>query len=66
MLRDAEGGASHAPAFLQPTRPIPAPPAAPVPAAADAEEKPKPRRRRAPRTFEGGEGAPATAESDEG
>ena len=50
MLRDSEGGASHAPAFLQ-ARPTPAP-------AADAsEEKPK-RRRRAPRSFEAGEGAP--------
>jgi hypothetical protein len=50
MLRDSDGGASHAPAFLQ------ARPAAPT---ADAgEEKPKPRRRRAPRSFEAGEGAP--------
>jgi hypothetical protein len=63
MLRDAEGGASHAPAFLQPTRPVPAP----VAPEAAAEEKPaRPRRRRAPRSFEGGEGAPATVESDEG
>jgi len=61
MLRDAEGGASHAPAFLQPTRPVPI-----VPETA-AEEKPaRPRRRRAPRSFEGGEGAPAPAESEEG
>jgi hypothetical protein len=44
VLRDAEGGESHAPAFLQaPTRAAPA-------AAADADEAPKPRRRRAPRT----------------
>ena len=50
MLRDSDGGASHAPAFLQ-ARPAPAP-------AADADEKPKPRRRRAPRSFEAGEGAP--------
>ena len=50
MLRDSEGGASHAPAFLQ------ARPAAPAPEA--GEEKPKPRRRRAPRSFEAGEGAP--------
>jgi hypothetical protein len=58
MLRDSEGGASHAPAFLQAvTRPAPA---------ADAgEEKPKPRRRRAPRSFEGGEAAPATADSED-
>ena len=58
MLRDAEGGASHAPAFLQAAAPRPAP-------AADAgEEKPKARRRRAPRTFEG-DAAPAPAESSE-
>lgn len=56
MLRDSEGGASHAPAFLQ---------ARPTPAAEVAEEKPKPRRRRAPRSFEGSEGAPATAESED-
>ena len=55
MLRDSEGGASHAPAFLQ-ARPAPAP-------VADAgEEKPKPRRRRAPRSFEAGEGAPPETE----
>jgi hypothetical protein len=54
MLRDAEGGASHAPAFLQ-ARPTPA---------ADADA-PKPRRRRAPRTFEAGEGAPAAVESED-
>ena len=59
MLRDAEGGASHAPAFLQAAAPRP------VPAADTGEEKPKARRRRAPRTFEGGEGAPAPAESSE-
>ena len=57
MLRDSDGGASHAPAFLQ-ARP------APAPAASDGEEKPKPRRRRAPRTFEAGEGAPP-AEAEE-
>jgi uncharacterized protein DUF4167 len=39
VLRDSDGGESHAPAFLQ----------APAPRAADAEEAPKPRRRRAPR-----------------
>jgi len=39
VLRDAEGGESHAPAFLQ------------APAArADVEDAPRPRRRRAPRT----------------
>lgn len=58
MLRDAEGGASQAPAFLQPTRP----PAAPAAVAEAAEEKPaRPRRRRAPRSFEGGEAAPSTS-----
>ena len=50
MLRDSDGGASHAPAFLQ-ARPIPAP------APEAGEEKPK-RRRRAPRSFEAGEGPP--------
>ncbi|MBA4794017.1 DUF4167 domain-containing protein [Phenylobacterium sp.] len=50
MLRDAEGGASEAPAFLQ-ARPE-----------RDTGEEParKPRRRRAPRSFEGGEGASAS------
>jgi hypothetical protein len=56
MLRDAEGGESHAPAFLQVARPAPAP----------AEAAPKPaRRRRAPRTFEAGEGAPPSSETEE-
>lgn len=59
MLRDSDGGASHAPAFLQAARP------APAPAADDGDAKPKPRRRRAPRSFEGGEGAPAAAESED-
>ena len=59
MLRDSDGGASHAPAFLQASR------SAPAPAAEDGEAKPKPRRRRAPRSFEGGEGAPATADSED-
>jgi hypothetical protein len=46
VLRDAEGGESHAPAFLQ------------APAArADADEAPKPRRRRAPRTDSPASGA---------
>lgn len=50
MLRDAEGGASEAPAFLQMR--------SPEPAKADGDEAVrKPRRRRAPRSFEGGEGA---------
>jgi len=42
VLRDAEGGESHAPAFLQ----APAPRAA---SSVDTEAAPKPRRRRAPR-----------------
>jgi hypothetical protein len=52
VLRDADGGESHAPAFLQA-------PAAPR-AEAGGEEEParRPRRRRAPRSFEGGEGPP--------
>jgi len=59
MLRDAEGGESHAPAFLQ-SRPAPA-----VAAEAGEAPAPKPRRRRAPRTFEAGEGAPPTTETEE-
>jgi hypothetical protein len=42
VLRDSDGGESHAPAFLQ----APAPRAAAEPA---SDETPKPRRRRAPR-----------------
>jgi hypothetical protein len=42
VLRDAEGGESHAPAFLQNR----------APPAEAAEPAPKPRRRRAPRTFD--------------
>ncbi|WP_293678362.1 DUF4167 domain-containing protein [uncultured Phenylobacterium sp.] len=57
MLRDSDGGASHAPAFLQART-------APAPATDEAAEKPKPRRRRAPRTFEAGEG-PAPTETEE-
>jgi hypothetical protein len=49
VLRDAEGGESYAPAFLQA-------PAAPRPEAGEEEAAPKrPRRRRAPRSFEAGE-----------
>ncbi|CAN7579024.1 DUF4167 domain-containing protein [Phenylobacterium sp. LjRoot225] len=60
MLRDSEGGESHAPAFLQA-------PATPRPeAAASDEEAParRPRRRRAPRTFEGGDGSPSSSETE--
>jgi hypothetical protein len=58
VLRDAEGGESHAPAFLQ-ARAEPRPDS-------DEGEAParKPRRRRAPRSFEAGEGAPSS-ESEE-
>ena len=59
VLRDSEGGESHAPAFLQNT-------AAPRPeAASDEEPARKPRRRRAPRSFDGGEGAPPASETEE-
>lgn len=58
MLRGQDGTVSHAPAFL-------GRPAAETPAAADGEEVKKPRRRRAPRSFEGGEGAPAAPGSEE-
>lgn len=51
VLRDAEGGESHAPAFLQVRPEI-------RPEAAEGEERPAPRRRRRPRSFEAGEGAP--------
>jgi hypothetical protein len=58
VLRDAEGGESHAPAFLQ------ARPAA-APAAEGDEPVRKPRRRRAPRSFEGGDGGSAAPESED-
>jgi hypothetical protein len=58
MLRDAEGGASEAPAFLQAPR-------AAEPKAEGEEPVRKPRRRRAPRSFEGGEGAPPSNETEE-
>jgi len=57
VLRDDDGGESHAPAFLKAPR-TRAPKAEPAPLAApDAgEEAAKPaRRRRAPRSFEGGD-----------
>lgn len=53
VLRDEDGGESHAPAFLKAPR-APRAPKAETPAA-EGEEKPKTRRRRAPRSFEGGE-----------
>ena len=55
VLRDAEGGESHAPAFLQNR--------AAEPVAEETERKP--RRRRAPRSFEGGEGASPATEAEE-
>lgn len=59
MLRDAEGGESHAPAFLQ------AQAQAPRADGGEAEAPARrPRRRRAPRSFEGGDGAPPTSETE--
>jgi len=57
MLRDSDGGASHAPAFLQ-ARPAPAP-------SIEADvEKPVRVRRRKPKTFEGGE-SPGASETED-
>jgi hypothetical protein len=57
VLRDAEGGESHAPAFLQA-------PAAGRPEGGEEEAAPRrPRRRRAPRSFEAGEGAGGEGEA---
>lgn len=64
MLRDSEGGESHAPAFLQSS----VAPRAEAPEAEDEGAAPakRPRRRRAPRSFEAGpEGAPPSTESEE-
>lgn len=59
VLRDAEGGESHAPAFLQ----APAA-AAPRPEGGEEEAPAKrPRRRRAPRSFEG-DGSPSSSETE--
>lgn len=60
VLRDADGGESHAPAFLQaPT------PAAPRPEAGGEEEPARrPRRRRAPRSFEGDGSPPGSSETE--
>ncbi len=57
MLRDSDGGASHAPAFLQ-ARP------APAPTLDTADEKPVRVRRRKPKSFEAGEGN-ATSETED-
>lgn len=59
MLRDAEGGESHAPAFPQSR------PAAPAPAPEAEAPAPRPRRRRAPRSFEGAADAPPPTEQPE-
>jgi hypothetical protein len=56
VLRDAEGGESHAPAFLQNRA---------APAAEPAEAAPKPRRRRAPRTFDAAAETPAASTESE-
>jgi hypothetical protein len=56
VLRDAEGGESHAPAFLQNRA---------APAAEPAEAAPKPRRRRAPRTFDAAAESPAASTESE-
>ena len=53
VLRDADGGESHAPAFLQ-ARVEPR-------GEATAEDKPRRPRRRAPRTADAGEGAPPSS-----
>ncbi|MET0273336.1 MAG: hypothetical protein ABW360_10130 [Phenylobacterium sp.] len=61
VLRDSDGGESHAPAFLQ----APATSAPRAEAATDEDgQARKPRRRRAPRTFEG-DGAPPPASEAE-
>jgi len=58
VLRDADGGESHAPAFLQ------APAASRPEAGEEAAPVRKPRRRRAPRTFEGGDGSTNSSETE--
>ncbi len=72
VLRGQDGAVSEAPAFLgrksaraaAAAEPAAAPPAEAVAAEAGEEVK-KPRRRRAPRSFEAGEGASASSESEE-
>jgi hypothetical protein len=70
VLRGQDGAISEAPAFLgrKSVRAEAAPAAEALAAAPEAEageEVKKPRRRRAPRSFEAGEGAPASSESEE-
>ena len=69
VLRDDDGGESHAPAFLKAPTTTPRAPRAPKAetpaAAASTDEAPaKPKRRRAPRSFEGGEGGPPSETED--
>jgi hypothetical protein len=57
VLRDADGGESHAPAFLQtPTR---------REGADDEAAAKRPRRRRAPRAADGDTAGPAASETEE-
>ncbi len=69
VLRGQDGAISDAPAFLgRKTERAAKPAAAEAPATPEAdggEEVKKPRRRRAPRSFEAGEGAPASSEPEE-
>jgi hypothetical protein len=61
VLRDSDGGESHAPAFLQNRAEPKAEAAAPK-----EEGVPRPRRRRAPRSFDGGaEGTTPPSETEE-
>lgn len=70
VLRGQDGAVSEAPAFLgrktsrAAAAATAAEPSAPA-SAAEGEEAKKPRRRRAPRSFEAGEGAPASSEPEE-
>lgn len=72
VLRGQDGAVSEAPAFLgrktsraaAAAAATAAEPSVPAPAA-EGEEAKKPRRRRAPRSFEAGEGAPASSEPEE-
>jgi hypothetical protein len=61
VLRDEDGGESHAPAFLQAKPPRVSAPAPEASAGDEDGAVKRPRRRRAPRSFEGG----AAPESEE-
>jgi hypothetical protein len=73
VLRGQDGAVSEAPAFLgrkteraaKPAAAAVAEAPAAAPEAEGGEEVKKPRRRRAPRSFEAGEGAPASSEPEE-